>query len=627
MCGIVGLVGPQRGDWIMRMNGAQIHRGPDDAGIYQDQQNAVALAFRRLSIVDLADGHQPMRDVARSRVVVFNGEIFNAPQLRTELEAQGYGFRTTNSDTEVLLYLYDRDGEAMLERLNGMFAFVIYDQRRGRLFGARDRLGIKPLHYVAASGNFAFASEIKSLLSLPFVARECNRQSAHHYLTLQFVPGPDTIFRGIKKLQAGHFFDYDIKATRFVTRRYWKPPSADSEQYPGPLTERQAATQLRELLRESVRDWLMSDVAVGCSLSGGVDSSAVVGLMAEQGIKPIRTWSLGFEDAQDLDERALAAAVARRWGTEHHEIVLRSESIVDDLAQMVVQLEEPYAGGLPSWYVFKAMSESVKVAMTGTGGDELFGNYGKWQAHELSRVGMRRLIGRVRANGLGGMLRHPHGALYHGYFFERQKERIWREPPPVVSTPALIEQYWRESASRDPRQAIPFVDMQLQLPEEFLLMTDRFSMAWSIEARTPLLDHRLVEFTLRLPAALRTRPRELKRLFRVAVADLLPKELLSTRKRGFVLPVAEWLRGKLRPLVDDLLSPAYLQDQGLFRSDLHRRFVKPHFDRVADHAWQIWTLLMFQMWWHQFMKRGASAASQVEERADAPGRGLSAPVG
>ena len=605
MCGIAGLIGLQADDWIERMNGVQAHRGPDDAGVYRDRESNVTFGQRRLSIIDLVDGHQPMEDALRGRVVVFNGEIFNAAELRQVLETQGYHFQTRHSDTEVLLHLYDRDGAAMLEHLNGMFAFVIYDRQQGMLFGARDRLGIKPLHYTATDGRFAFSSEIGSILTLPFISRELNRQSVHHYLTLQFVPAPATVFSGINKLQAGHWFSYDIRAKVINTRQYWKPPCADAMQCRNPLSERDAATQLRSLLRDAVRDWLMSDVPVGCSLSGGVDSSAVVGLMAEQGIKPIRTWSLGFDDAEDLDERKLASVVARRWGTEHHEIVLKSGTIVDDLENMVCHLEEPYAGGLPSWYVFKAMSTDVKVAMTGTGGDELFGNYGKWQTHQTNGIGARRLISRLVRNGFINTVQHPHGALYHGYFFEQEKRAIWRDPVPcVVSTPSVIEKAWHQSGSRDPRQAVPFVDMQLQLPEEFLMMTDRFSMAWSMEARTPLLDHRLVEFAMRLPPSLRTRPDELKRLFRVAVADLLPAELLATSKRGFVLPVADWLRGKLRPLVEDLLSPAYLQSQGLFRSDIYNRFVKPHLERQANYAWQIWTLLMFQMWWNKFMKPG-----------------------
>jgi asparagine synthase (glutamine-hydrolysing) len=602
MCGFVGIVGRQQPTWITHMNDVQAYRGPDDEGVYRDEQHLVSLAFRRLSIVDLVEGHQPMLDMTHSRVLVFNGEIFNAPQLRADLEAQGYRFKTRNSDTEILLHLYDLYGEAMLDRLNGMFAFVVYDRHESRLFGARDRVGIKPLHYLAQAGRFAFASEIKSLLTLPFVSRELNVQSAHHYLTLQFVPAPQTIFEGIQKLPAGHCFRYDIKAGQMQVRRYWRPPAAAAEQTCPHLTEQDAASELRTLLRHSVRDWLMSDVPVGCSLSGGLDSSAVVGLMVEQGIGTVRTWSLGFEDEAELDERGLASIVARRWNTEHHEIVLRSDNVVDDLEKMVWHLEEPYAGGLPSWYVYKAMSADVKVAMTGTGGDELFGNYGKWRPYEMSFSAIRHIASRLLRNGITNTCRYPHGALYHGYFFEREKKQLWSTVlPPFQSTPRLIESYWRLSCNSDPRQAVPFVDMQMQLPEEFLFMTDRFSMAWSLEARTPLLDHRLIEFALRLPGSLRTNAQDLKRLFRVAVSDLVPDELLAAPKRGFILPVSGWLRGRLRPVVEHLLGMQYLRSQGLFRPEFYSRFVRPHLDSSADYGWQIWTVLMFQMWWSKFI--------------------------
>ena len=603
MCGIVGLIGPQENDWLTRMNRVQKHRGPDDSGEFRDPASLVSLAMSRLSIVDLTEGHQPMIDQTRDRVVVFNGEIFNAPSLRADLEQQGYRFFTKNSDTECLLYLFDRYGSRMVDHLNGMFAFVIFDRRSGRIFGARDHCGIKPFYWYHGKGRLAFASEIKSLLALPFVPVEVDPQSVHHYLTFQFTPPPRTAFHQINKLPAGHFFSYEVASGKLHLERYWRPPTASSQPLPTPIAE--PAKEVRRLLEDSVQRWLMSDVPIGCSLSGGLDSTAVVGLMASLGIDPISTWTLGFDDAEarDLDERDLARSVARRYGTKHHEIVVRSETLLDDLDKMVNHLDEPYAGGLPSWFVFREMSKEVKVAMTGSGGDELFGNYGKWRAFSPYTPGlMSQAYRRIMSHGWREWWFHPHGTLYHGYFGEIEKNNLWA--PGISdrfrSSPALIEDLWRETRSTDPREAVPAIDFQLQLPEEFLLMTDRFSMAWSIEARTPFLDRQLVDFVLRLPPDIRTSPRNLKVLFREAISDLLPPELLQARKRGFVLPTGKWLQGRLRPLVEELLGPAMLKKQGLFSERVYHEIVLPHLNSTRNNDWQVWTLFMFQLWWKTF---------------------------
>lgn len=626
MCGIVGLIGPQEPQWLSAMNGAQHHRGPDDGGEFRDPETQVSLAMRRLSIVDLVDGHQPMIDPVKKRVLVFNGEIFNAPALRRELSELGYRFVTKSSDTEVLLHLFDREGPRMVRRLNGMFAFVIFDPASGRLFGARDRCGIKPLYWTAQQGRFAFASEIKSLLELPFLPREVDRQSLHHYLTCQFVPPPRSIFAGINKLPPGSTFELRLADQSLKIESFWKPfsdsasasdPSDAAHQgYAeavdlGPSPEPAAIVpRLRNLLREAVKSWLMSDVPIGCSLSGGLDSTAVVGLMAEVGIKPLRTWTVGFAEAagETLDERDLARALAERFGTEHHEIIVKADSLLDDLGTMVSHLDEPYGGGLPSWFVFREMSKEVKVAMTGSGGDELFGNYGKWRIHApfsgpFSPRQLWLAWKRAAASGVFQAWRNPHGALFHGYFREGDKRSLLRAPGVGETTEAFFESLWRESGRSDPRDIVPFIDFQGQLPEEFLLMTDRFSMAWSLEARTPFLDPRLVAFVQSLPPGVRTQPRELKYLLKSAIHDLLPPPMLTARKRGFTLPVGAWLRGRLRPLVQDLLGQRFIDRQGIFNPATVADLVGPHLSGAADHEWQIWTLLMFQCWWKTFIDK------------------------
>jgi asparagine synthase (glutamine-hydrolysing) len=600
MCGIVGIAGSAYRTAIMRMNQVQRHRGPDDEGcVFFDDVN-LALAMRRLSILDVAGGHQPMSDATGRYTIVYNGEVFNAPQIRCELEAEGVVFRTTSSDTEAILNLYIREGARVVDRLNGMFAFAIYDAIERRLFLARDPLGIKPLHYVDRRGTFAFASELKSLLEIIEDPRAISRESLSHYLTFQYIPAPHSIYAGVNKLPAGHTLTVDLATGVRTLQRYWRPKlHAGGAKAPDRV---EIIETLRRHLERAARAWSLSDVEIGCSLSGGVDSAAVTGLLASQGGRRLKTWTLGFDesgkDGQALDERKLAAIVARRWETDHHEIVIRASSLIEDIDDMVDSLDEPYAGGLPSWYVFRAMSRSVKVAMVGSGGDELFGNYGKWRVLQpLTLPWLKQLRRRVFDSGLEQCIRYPHGALYPNYFGEREKRAILLDPPPGESSPALIEKIWGEGGAAEPKQGVASVDMQMQLPEEFLMMTDRFSMRWSVEARPPLLDRELVDYVLTLPSDVRSPNAVLKGTLIESVRDLLPDEIVAARKRGFVLPVARWLRRELRPMIELYFSPEYLRRQGLFRDNLYVTLAKPHLDGIQDRSQRLWTVLMFQLWW------------------------------
>ena len=598
MCGIVGLAGARDSQIIRAMNGSQRHRGPDDEGYYFDEADAVALAMRRLSIVDLAGGHQPMSTPDGAIWIVFNGEILNAPELRRQLESEGCRFTTGHSDTEVLIWLYAQYGERMLEKLNGMFAFVIHDRRRRILFGARDHFGIKPLYYAFDGTRFAFASELKSLKKVPWLGRELNRQALSHYLSFQCVPSPQTIYQAMAKLPAAHAFTLDLKRMEFKSARYWRPPSGGEDKRD--LSPRQLAGIVRGELENAVARWMLSDVPVACSLSGGVDSSAILGLMAGRAAAPVKTYSLGFEDAPDLDERHLARLAARRWNSEHHEIVLQSGGLLDDLDAMVDSLDEPYAGGLPSWFVFKGMAGQVKVCMTGTGGDELFGNYGKWRVYENRWQGLRQSIGLARRNPrwLGDWLRYRRGGRYPLYFRHSDKRGYLLEPAGLAcaASEALVETLWDEGKPATLRDAVRIIDLQIQLPDEFLHMTDRFSMAHSIEARPPFLDRQLAESLMSLPAHVRIGDGPLKHVLIDAVRDLLPGELLSAPKKGFILPMSAWLRGPLKPRVEHLLGREYLRRQGLFKTEVFERLVKPHLSGRQDKSWQLWTLLMFQLW-------------------------------
>jgi asparagine synthase (glutamine-hydrolysing) len=596
--------------------------------------------MRRLSILDLAHGHQPMPNDDRTIWIVFNGEIFNAPEIRIWLEKRGHRFSTSNSDTEVLIHLYEEKGPALLEDLNGMFAFVLHDQKRNRLFGARDRMGIKPLYWHKSNGRIAFASELKSLLTLPFIEREIDHQSLFHYMTLLHVPDEASAIKNVNRLPPAHQFTYDLGTQEFTVEKYWQLRFQPDNH----LSVDDWASILRSELKGAVKRWSLSDVPIACSLSGGVDSSAVVGLLAELGYSGLKTYSVGFagEDEQPWNEIDLARQVATRWGTDHHEIILESRELLSDLVRMVWHLDEPYGGGLPSWYVFREMSKDVKVGLTGTGGDELFGNYGKYRIYENERtvasaMALRqwsksssdllaslsapmanlanhfpsswRWIGKGNlVSSLPQVLGAPFGHYYYAnseYFSDdfKREHVLQKQNGNVRDTSAFLQSIFDASKAHDVRDGLAAVDFRTQLAEEFLFMTDRFSMAHSLEARVPLLDHTLVETAFRIPPSQRSDPADLKYLFKRAVADLLPEDVLKGRKRGFLVPITLWLRRELRPLVETLLKPERLRQQGLFQEEFYIHFVRPHLDGQADFTWQVWPAFMFQLWHLLFIEQ------------------------
>jgi len=625
VCGIVGIAGAQATEWLTWINAAVRHRGPDDVGEYRDQDAQVSLAMQRLSILDLAGGHQPMSNEDASLWIVHNGEIYNSPDLRSELDARGHCFATKNSDTEVLLHLYEEKQEEMLRNLNGMFAFVIYDRRRGVLFGARDRIGIKPLYYVRRPSLFAFASELKSFLSLPWISRDINLESLFHYMSLRFIPGPSSILKGIHRVPPGHWFRYSLRTHELEIHPYWRPNFRRQEQ----RSRAEWCALIRHELRAAVRRWILSDVPVGVSLSGGLDSSTIVGLLGELGVSPIRTYTLGFTGAgeEDWNELPLARKVAERWGTEHHELILEPDDLLQDLLRMVWHLDEPYGGGLPSWYVFQFMRGHVKIGLTGTGGDELFGDYGRFarfEAHAANGAAggtpwwapaWEPVAALVRCIPdawldprrkrelvhLPELRRDPFRWCYFNRYFyfpdEVKRESVFTpDTAGIPDTSRVLQEYYRAAGTAVLRDAIGCVGFTTQLPEEFLLMTDRFSMAHALEGRVPFLDHQFVELMHQVPAEVRTGAGDLKYLLKAAVGDLLPPEVLEGRKRGFVIPTAQWLRGRLRPLAERMLSPDRLARQGIFHPDLYGRYVAPHLDGRADYHAEIWTALMFQLW-------------------------------
>jgi len=599
------------------MGEALRHRGPDGEGLYEDEELEVCLGHRRLSIIDLAHGAQPMGNEDGSLWVVCNGELYNAPVLRRRLEARGHRFRTVNSDTEVLLHLYEDRSTELLDDLNGMFAFALYDRAKGLLFCARDRMGIKPFYYTSGNGRFAFASELKALLRLPWVSRSLDFGSLYHYLSLQFVPSPGTIFSDVRKLPKGHYLVYDLKSRALSVRKYW-----DLEFRPdGKRDDGDWVDILRGRIREAVRRWTLSDVPIACSLSGGLDSSFIVGILAGEGGGPVRTYSVGFsgEGEADFSELDLAREVARKWDTEHHEIVLSPDHFREDLDAMVYHLDEPYGGGLPSWYVFQYIGRDCKVAMTGSGGDELFGNYGKWEGFEKGWIYLGALALAEAARWrtpetLLDALRYPHGHFYHKYLYDGVKRKYLRKfvlTQVRERTDAMLEDLWLRSGAMSPRDAVAYVDFHLQLPEEFLHVTDRFSMAHSVEARVPYLDHELVDRVFTVAPDVRTRAGDPKYLLRRIAAPDLPQALRRAPKRGFVLPLTLWTRGELRPLLEEVSSPPFLSKQEIFSDRVRKDLVLPHLEGRRDFTQQVWTFFMFQLWYHQFVEKPPDTAGKA----------------
>ena len=567
------------------MNKNIAHRGPDDSGVYESPDDGLSLAMRRLAIIDMDGGRQPMTMEGGRYTIIFNGEIFNAPELRRDLEARGVGFSSDHSDTEILLRSYALDGEDMLRRLNGMFAFAIFDNVEKTLFCARDRFGIKPFYYFADGTHFAFASELKSLTALPFVERTLNPESLYHYTSLMFVPGPATILASVRKLPPAHSLRYDLKTGNLRIQRWWRLNFGSERVKP-----EDANARVRSALTKAVERWTLSDVPVACSLSGGLDSSAIAALLAESG-RPLKTYSVGFTGPGEeaWNELPLARELAQKLGAEHNEIVIDPESLIADLPKMAWHLDEPYGGGLPSWAVFKFMSEEVKVGLTGTGGDEIFGDYMRWRHFEGRALPAVRTEARFAREYFER----------HYYLSDSEKRRSVFEPHmlPEQNTSDFLYAALGEGVAPSVRDRITRMDMETQLCEEFLLMTDRLSMAHSLEIRTPFLDHEFVESVFSMAAAVRTGFRPYKKLLREAMAPLLPQTILDAPKKGFVMPLKLWLRGPLREMTHDLLHPKALSEQGFYRADFHDRYVTPHLEGRVDNTNLVWGALMFQLWY------------------------------
>ena len=616
MCGIAGIysisakrVYPHE---VQAMCDAMVHRGPDDAGYYVDER--IGLGMRRLSIIDLKTGHQPVQNEDGSIRVVLNGEIYNYRELRTDLERRGHRFYT-QTDTETLVHLYEEFGDECVTRLRGMFAFGIWDEKRKSLFLARDRLGIKPLYYTEAGGRLLFASELKVLLQMPEVGRHLNWRSMNHLFTSLCTPGIESIVDGVHKLPPGHTLRLSPDGTQRL-RSYWdvnfEADYSHDEEY--------FAERLRELLEESVDIHLMSDVPLGAFLSGGLDSSSVVALMAHRSERPVKTFSIGFEE-QGYDETRAARQVANQFGTEHRELILRPdiEALATDIAWY---LDEPFgdSSALPTYMVSKLAAEEVKVVLSGDGGDELFAGYDKYQVERRERryeylpAPLRKslgMIGDALPEGAKGrnFLRHialsgPERYLDASTLFKMdQKRRLFS---PEAAAFMAGHDPWSDANAflkrnhSDWLSAAQHWDLKSYLPLDILTKVDRMSMANSIEARVPLLDHKLVEFAATIPPELRMRDGEPKCIFKRAMRGILPDSIIDRPKHGFAVPLGAWFRGRLAGFARELLLSETCMRRGLFDGAYIEQLLGMH-QRGRDLNLQIWTLISFELWCRTFL--------------------------
>lgn len=605
------------------MTTALCHRGPDDEGFLTS--GPVGLGMRRLSIIDLAGGQQPISNEDGSVSVVLNGEIYNFQALRAELTAQGHHFATA-SDTESLVHGYEEYGDAFVTRLRGMFAFALWDERRQRLVVGRDRFGKKPLVYTELGGTLRFASELAALVEDETVPREVDPVALDAYLTYGYVPTPLTIYRQVFKLPPAHLLIWEHGRSRI--HRYWQLEYTPKLQ----LDEAEAVERFWELFREAVRLRLSADVPLGAFLSGGLDSSAVVAAMSEVSDGPVRTFSIGFGH-EDYDELRYARQVAQRYGTDHHELEVRPSALAV-LPTLVRNYGEPYAdsSAVPTYYVSQLAREHVTVALNGDGGDELFAGYERhWAALVASRLellprGLRQAGARALGAVLPGSVERRTLARKLRRFaeaaalspFERYLRWLSVLQPELKQSlytddfrarlGATDAARWLRAAVRGgaglhPLDQILRVDTLLYLPDDLLAKVDIASMASSLEARSPFLDHELAGFVARLPVELKLRGRRSKYLLRQALATRLPRELLTRPKMGFGVPLGPWFRGELRPLLNNvLLSPA-ARERGYFKPDVVATLVAEHVTARRDHAPQLWALVMLELWQLAFVDR------------------------
>ena len=625
MCGIVGIIRndgkPVDEQLLSRMNNAIRHRGPDDDGFYVN--GSVGLAMRRLSIIDLAGGAQPIHNQDRSSWIVFNGEIYNYLELREKLEKLGHTFYT-NSDTEAIVHAYDRYGTDCPNHLRGMFAFAIWNERTQELFLARDRVGKKPLLYAHVNGDLIFGSEFSALLLHPDVSRDIQPEALDYYLSFMCIPAPLTAYRAIRKLEPGHWLRW--RKGQIELQRYWQPDFTKKLD----IGEEEAGERTVEILRDAVRVRLMSEVPLGAFLSGGIDSSAVVALMSQESSEPVKTFSIGFEE-QDFSEIHHARRIAEHVGADHHEFIVRPDAL-EVLPTLVEHYGEPYAdsSAVPTYYVAKETRKHVTVALNGDGGDESFAGYKRYLAMGLSEKYRRvpsflresvikQTVNRIptspmkrsrvkSAKRLLDAVSLPRVDRYTRWvsvFNEETKRPLYsdffREQTRAANATGLLGEWFKRANGIGVIDAMLLTDQMTYLPNDLLVKVDIAAMAVSLEARSPFLDHHVIEFAASLPQNLKLRGLTTKYLLKKALRKLLPNENLNRSKMGFGVPVGHWFRGKMQPFLREVVLSEKASRRGLFKPEGVRQLIELHTRGERDYSQQLWTLLMLELWFNRFI--------------------------
>lgn len=631
MCGIAGIVSSDRrehidADVVHRMCQAIVHRGPDDEGIFAKQNTG--LGMRRLSIIDLAGGHQPIFNEDGSIWIVFNGEIYNFPELRPGLEAAGHRF-TTNTDTEVIVHLYEEMGAECVQKLRGMFAFALYDERRNKLLIARDRLGKKPLHYAHVNGRLLFGSEIKSILAVAPELAAVNQHALLQYLHFGYVLDPGTAFTNIHKLPGGRLLEFENDQVR--VRKYWDVTEYSTYE---PTSEPECLEELERRLAEAVKIRLISDVPLGALLSGGTDSSTVVALMARASRKPVKTFSIGFKYAE-FNEAQYARLVAERFRTDHHELILDPE-VVSTIEQLTSSLEEPFADSsmLPTYYISRLARKHVTVALSGDGGDEMFAGYTRYGIQSRRQVFERipnwaaklyreRIFPLIPRSTYGRRFSYNVSLPWRERYvdemsflpvFEREMPLLSDDFRAAVADGAdpqrLMLAYLDGKRDLDPLSQLLYLDTKTYLAGDILTKVDRMSMLTSLEVRVPLLDHELVEWAASLTPRWKMRGQQQKYILRKLAERVgVPQAVLNRPKQGFALPLVHWMRNEMKDLIQTvLLEPRTLQ-RGYFNPAAVRHILDEHFRGRRNQSGAIWRLLIFELWHRNFLERFTQEAS------------------
>jgi asparagine synthase (glutamine-hydrolysing) len=626
MCGIVGFVNadasPANRALLERMNAAIRHRGPDEDGYLCE--GGVALAMQRLAIIDLAGGQQPIYNADKTKWIVFNGEIYNYRDLRKDLESRGHQL-FTNSDTEAILRLYEDFGADCVQHLRGMFAFAIWDSVERSLFIARDRVGKKPLLYShRLNGDLVFGSEFTALLEHPAVSREIDHQAIDAYLSFTCVPAPMTAYKEIRKLEPGHWLRW--RNGEIKTRRYWSPDFSKKID----ISEEEAIEETTRLLRESTRLRMISEVPLGAFLSGGVDSSVVVALMAQESSTPVKTFSIGFDD-EEYSELKYARRVAEHVGAEHHEFVVKPDAL-EILPTLVEHYGEPYAdsSAVPTYYVARETRKHVTVALNGDGGDESFAGYERYVAMRMAES-YRKIPGFLRKPFLEfpvsllptSEVRRSRVRDAQRFFRSASMPRVERylQLNSAFDRAAKSELYTRDFAAElnghDAAEVLGkwfktangsgiidttmMVDQMTYLPNDLLVKVDIASMANSLEARSPFLDHNVIEFAAKLPESLKLNGADTKSFLKKVAARLVPREVIYRRKMGFGVPVGKWFRSEMKDFVREVLLSEKSLNRGVIRPEAIRRYVDEHTEARQDHSFRLWTLLMLELWFRRFI--------------------------